>query len=201
MKPHPPHTSDPMPHTSVEEIYIDFNKTLLAFIKSKVRNSEDAKDILHNVFLKIALNIHTLSSSEKLQNWLYRITRNAIIDYYRSKSGKTSVEIESVLIEDLEDEQNEEVLGVMEKCVKPFINKLPEKYKEILFESEIEGIKQKDLSDKHNLSYPSLRSRVQRGRGKLKDLFLDCCKIEQDSRGGLIGITAKNNCDTDCFEC
>lgn len=195
---HTPHlASDP----SVAEIYIEFNKTLLSFIKSKVRNSEDAKDILHNVFLKITLNIQTLSSSEKLQNWLYRITRNAIIDYYRSKSGKMSVQIESELADNMDHELNQEVLGAMEKCVKPFIDKLPEKYKTILFESEIEGIKQKDLSEKHGLTYPSLRSRVQRGRGKLKDLFLNCCKIDVDSRGGVINMTAKNNCDSDCFEC
>ena len=35
-------------------IYTQFHKVLLGFIKSKVSNHQDAEDILHNVFIKVA---------------------------------------------------------------------------------------------------------------------------------------------------
>jgi RNA polymerase sigma-70 factor (ECF subfamily) len=183
----------------IEEIYHDFNKSLFAFIKSKVKHKEDAEDILHNVFLKIATHIHTLLRKEKLQNWLFRITRNAIIDYYR-RPGKSSEPFEIDLIdksEDSFDDAVEELTG----CVKSFISKLPEKYREIVHESEIHGVRQKDLSEKFDMAYPSVRSRVQRGREKLKDLFLECCRIDLDSRGGIMNAVPRNNCPDNCDPC
>ena len=64
-------------------IYSQFHQALLGFIKSKVKNHHDAEDILQNVFVKIATGINDLSRKEKLQSWIYSITRNSITDYYR----------------------------------------------------------------------------------------------------------------------
>jgi RNA polymerase sigma-70 factor, ECF subfamily len=178
----------------VAEVYNTFNKSLLGFIKSKVRQKEDAEDILHNVFLKITVNVHTLSKKEKLQNWLFRVTRNAIIDYYRSKSRKGIQLYDSDLLDTPEDEIPEEAIEELVGCVKPFISQLPEKYREFILESEINGVRQIELSQKYSLAYPSVRSRVQRGRERLKDIFLQCCRIDLDSRGGITAVTSNHSC-------
>jgi RNA polymerase sigma-70 factor (ECF subfamily) len=68
----------------MEQIYKEYYSRLFSFINSRVNNSEDAKDILSEVFLKISSNIDKLNSNEKLTSWIYTITRNTIIDYYRS---------------------------------------------------------------------------------------------------------------------
>jgi RNA polymerase sigma-70 factor (ECF subfamily) len=46
-----------------------------------------------------------------------------------------------------------------------------------------------------------MKARVQRGRGKLKDVLLDCCNVELDHRGGLLDYErrAQSKCDNcDC---
>src|SRR5690606_41206199 len=40
-------------------------------------------DIVQNVFLKIYLHIDELKDQSKFQNWVFQITRHAIIDHYR----------------------------------------------------------------------------------------------------------------------
>ena len=56
------------------------------------------------------------------------------------------------------------------------------------------GVKQKDLAAKYNLAYPSIRSRVQRGREKFKELLLACCTIESDTRGNILDVVAHPAC-------
>ena len=46
-----------------------------------------------------------------------------------------------------------------------------------------------------------MKARVQRGRGKLKEVVLDCCSVELDQRGGLVDYERRRDADvTDC-EC
>ena len=72
----------------MNELYKQYYSKLLAFINSKVQNKHDAQDILSEVFIKIYKNIDKLDSDEKITSWIYTITRNTIIDFYR-KNNKT----------------------------------------------------------------------------------------------------------------
>ena len=74
------------------------------------------------------------------------------------------------------------------------MNQLPIEYKNIIIDVEINGVRQKDLASKYNLAYPSVRSRVQRGREKLKALLLECCAIEADNRGNVLDVASRATC-------
>jgi RNA polymerase sigma-70 factor (ECF subfamily) len=86
----------------------------------------------------------------------------------------------------------------LDKCLAGFIHELPDEYREIIIDSDLKGIKQKDLAGKYSLAYPSVRSRVQRGRSRLKEMLLTCCSITADSRGNIIEKSSKNGCGTAC---
>lgn len=75
------------------------------------------------------------------------------------------------------------------------IDELPDDYKSIIIDSEIKGIAQKELSEKYKISYPAMRSRVQRGREKLHKMMLNCCIIQTDSRGNILEAFKKDKCD------
>lgn len=183
----------------LDDVYTKFRQSLFSYIYSKINSREDAEDILQNVFLKMQTHIDTLSDKEKIQNWLYRITRNAIIDYYRSKGNKgKKIELNERFPENLENEHSSDNTKGMDKCVKGFIQQLPEEYKSIIIDSELKGISQKELSAKYNLEYVTLRSRVQRGRKRLHKMFTDCCNIRTDSRGNILEANLKNSCESSC---
>ena len=185
----------------IAEAYTKFNKSLYGYIYSKVNHKEDAEDILQNVFVKIQSKIETLADQDKMQNWLYRITRNTIIDYYRSKSAKKiELELKEQWSTDLPEDENSDSTKGLDKCLLQFIDQLPEDYRQIINDSEIQGISQKDLAEKYQMNYPTLRSRVQRGRERLQKMLLTCCKIEADSRGNILEASKFKSCDktTDC---
>lgn len=183
-------------------IYTEFHKVLLGFIKSKVNNNEDAEDIVQNVFIKVAGSVVDLNRKEKLQSWIYTIARNSIIDYYRTHSNKKNLVIEDDIAESFTDEEYIDTTKGLDCCLIDMVNQLPVEYRDIIIDVEMNGLKQKDLAGKYNLAYPSIRSRVQRGREKLKQLLLECCSIQWDSRGNILDVQSKlasvRNEDGDC---
>ena len=64
-------------------IWIDLNEELYQFILGKVKDEQTSKDIHQEVFLKVQTKLHQLKHISKLTSWVYQITRNSIIDYYR----------------------------------------------------------------------------------------------------------------------
>lgn len=183
-------------------IYTEFNQVLLGFIKSKVNHQQDAEDLLHNVFIKVATGIGDLHRKEKLQSWIYAITRNAIIDYYRTTGNKKNLAIEGDISDSFTDEEYNDTTKGLDCCLIDMVNQLPDEYRDIVIDVEMKGVKQKDLADKYSLPYPTIRSRVQRGREKLKQILLDCCNIQWDNRGNILDVQSRSNCakdeDADC---
>ena len=177
-------------------IYTQFHQVLLGFIKSKVNNRQDAEDILQNVFIKVAAGVDDLNRREKLQSWIYAITRNSIIDYYRA-SNKKNRTVKGDISDSFTDEDYVDTTKGVDRCLINFVNRLPPEYKDIIIDVEMKGIKQKDLVDKYNLAYPSIRSRVQRGREKLKQILLACCHIQWDNRGNILDVQSGPSCAKD----
>lgn len=68
----------------------DFN-TLLArhremiyrVVRSKAGSDRDADDIMQEVLLKIYQNVDSFKGASSLKTWIYRISCNAVADYYR----------------------------------------------------------------------------------------------------------------------
>lgn len=174
----------------INEIWKNFHKELKSFIYNKTRNSSDTDDILQEVFIKIINNIDKVNQSENLRQYLYAIVRNAINDYFRKqKHFLTDSEIPDQITESETQSLNE---TIAECCIKPFINKLSDNYKEALLITEFENVSQKELASRLNISYSGAKSRVQRGKEKLKELILNCCSLQSDVYGNLIDTDDKN---------
>ena len=185
----------------VTTIFKQFHSDLLSYVKSKVRSREDAEDILQNVFIKISANIQKLTEDEKLKSWIFTITRNAIIDYYRVNATKKKVAVTEEIDENILDSNDPDPTKGLDQCLNSMISLLPKEYRDIITDSEIKGIRQKDLAEKYGMAYPSMRSRVQRGRERLKQLFYNCCHIETDKHGNILAAHGRTDCDGPCKPC
>lgn len=176
--------------TEVTNIWTAFHKELKAFILNKTRNSADTDDILQEVFIKIIRNIDKVNQAENLRHYLYVIVRNAINDYFRNrKQIVDNSEVEEKLTEEETQSLNS---TIAECCIKLFINKLPDNYRNALLITEFQDISQKELAEKLNISYSGAKSRVQRGKEKLRELILNCCSYQSDKYGNLIDTEDKN---------
>ena len=179
-------------------VWEQFNQRLRNFILSRVNDPEDADDLLQDVFLKIHQNIHNLRDDERLLAWLYQITRNTIIDHYRTRRpNASSLDEESIPVWSPEPLAADEIANGL----KDFIGGLPKKYHQALMMTEFENVPQKDLAEHLSLSISGAKSRVQRGRALLRQNLEDCCQFEFDRYGHLIDYIPKEaNCCENCSE-
>ncbi len=176
----------------LETIWNNFHKKLEGFIFSRVKEREITNDILQDIFIKIQNNVGTLKDESKLSSWIYQITRNAINDYFRKLKPQTEIS-DYIAFDEQQLSDNIE----LEKCLKPFINQLDDKYKEAIILTEFNGLTQKQLAQKLNISYSGAKSRVQRAKEYLKNLFTDCCTIQSDKYGNIVDYKQKN-CNKCC---
>ena len=180
-------------NTNTAQLYRNFQGELKRFIQKRVKDSDDVQDLLQDIFIKVHTHREQLIEPEKLRNWVYTISRNTIIDYYRKRKSTQSLNPEGLYT--VMEEYQVGTSQDFEKCFVPFINALPNEDRELLEKVDIQGVKQKELARHMNLSYSGLKSRVQRARGKMKHLFLQCCDIKFDSTGQPVGCHPRNSCD------
>ncbi len=169
----------------VPDIWQEFHKALLTFIRSKVRSDEDAEDILQNVFIKIHKNITTVKDSDKLQSWVYQIARNTINDCYRTCYRISQVEYDdkvNILNESDEKNLNSEV----SQNIEALQSELTTEHKEIIELYENSGLKHREIAIKLNITESTSKSRLKRARIKLKEVVDSCCMFEIDTYGNVI---------------
>jgi RNA polymerase sigma-70 factor (ECF subfamily) len=82
-------------HSSYAELYRRHAPGLFAYAQKQTSSREEAEDIVLDVFLSILQNQRFLDFDEKKQEaWLWTITRNKVVDYYRRSARRPQVSIE-----------------------------------------------------------------------------------------------------------
>jgi RNA polymerase sigma-70 factor (ECF subfamily) len=193
-----------------QEVWERFRDRLKGFVLSRVPDEQDADDILQDVFLKIHSRLDTLRDQDKLEAWLFQITRNAITEHYRHKqkaaeSGDVPEEmLEAARAKEAQEEQVDEETDaparLIRSCLLPMLEVLPDTAREALVMTEVEEITQKEMAERLGISFSGAKSRVQRAREKLKDVLQECCHVEFDRRGNVIGYELKMKAE-DCRFC
>lgn len=177
---------------SIETIWNEYRSALTRFLTSRVSNPADVDDLLQDILIKSYKNLHTIKSADSIKAWLFQLANNTIIDYYRKTSKGKDLQAEDLWYE--EDLPN--IKAELSTCILPFINALPEEQSELLKAIDIDNIKQKDYAEANNISYSTLKSRVQKSRQQLRKLYEDCCHLTLDAQGNIIDYQRKNpDCD------
>ena len=179
-----------------ESIWQEYRSNLKAFIHSRVSDSDEVDDLLQNIMIKVYQKHHTVKSSTSVKSWLFQVTNNAIIDYYRTKERTPDQD-------QIDDDFWYKNLDIttdagteLAQCIEPFVAALPASTAKLLKAIDINGQSQKMYAESNGLSYSTLKSRVQKGRSQLRELFTDCCHFSLDRHGNILDYTPKTeNCD------
>lgn len=194
----------------LETVWQEFHSRLFTFILKRVKNPSDAEDILQEVFLKIHRGLDGLKDTSSLGAWAYQITRNAIIDYYRSPSRRLETPLDTLTnrqlsqgIDDIDSNTGFasnplKAYQEIANCLDPMLRRLPELYREAILQIEIGGLTQVAVANNLGLSVSAVKSRVQRGRKKLKKMLEECCILGLTRDNRLINYQVKRGTCSSC---
>jgi len=160
----------------------------------RVASPADVDDILQEIFVRMHRGLAGLREDERFGGWVYRIAEHAIVDHQRARARAPLVGAENVVDSAAIDRSDDadDLQGALGECVALFVARLPSPYREAITLTELEGLTQKDAADMLGISLSGVKSRVQRGREKIRDMFDECCRISIDCRGRVVECEPRN---------
>ena len=169
-----------------------YYQSILKYIKSRINNLETARDLTQEVFLKI----EKARASNMSKSYVYTVAKNIIVDYYRKRAVPTDElsDNENVLSSYLPDDLD----CRLEDCLQDYLYQIDEESARLLVESDLKGTSQKELAQSSGIEYATLRSKIQRGRKKIRSMFDEDCHLELSTTGKVIGCEYKNKKKSSC---
>lgn len=174
-------------HTS-ESIWNAYAPELRRFLRRRGFDEATIDDLLQEVFLKIHVGLPTLNDGRKVRRWVYRIAHNVALDHVRAMRPGAALPEALPLPESDPVQQTRASLSV---CLVRHLERLPEPYREAIILADLQNTPQLEVARKHGMSLSGAKSRIQRGRERLRKLLNECCDLTFDHRGHLIDYTCQ----------
>lgn len=162
---------------------------LRPFVERRVRSPADVDDVLQDVFLRMQRGLATLRDTDRFGPWLYRVVRNVLTDRYRAQARAAAPTTDEPITS---DDDGPALTDGLAACLSPFIARLPSPYREAVTLVDLEGVSHKEAAGMLGISVPGVKSRVQRGRAKLRDMFDACCRLELDVRNRVVDYQCRS---------
>lgn len=122
--------------TAFEILYAHYFPKIYGYVYKRVGNQETAEDIVSEVFMKVfAHKEKYVFKNCSFGAWVYRIATNAVIDFYRKKSNKKNVDLETVIeTHGVETTLNADVDRTYDaQIVRTALESVSEKYRRVLY--------------------------------------------------------------------
>lgn len=188
--------------TDLVAIWQSLHDELRMFFVRRLPNETLADDLLQETFLRLQEQEQKIDEVERLDSWVYRIARNLLVDYYRREQNSpiksSDLETDNAATKPESAENHNQHLG---RWLRDAIERLPVSYREALRMYELESMSQQAIADNLQISLSAAKSRIQRGRSRLKQLLMQCCSLETDSRGNIVDYQqVGTECNSDCCD-
>ena len=134
----------------ITEIIKEYETPLLRYANRYLRNSENARDIVQETFIKF-VRISQNEAKAEIKNisaWLYKITRNLCLDHLRSSKRKQEVSIDENIADFADTESPDKTLEKREEMqlVRKQIMELDTRSREILLLKLDQGKSYKEIA-------------------------------------------------------
>jgi len=157
---------------------------------------------VQEVFLRVIRHAGTLRSTDRPEAWLYQIARNALRDSLRARlrrDGRNdALESDDDLPAESDAAAERAAEAELAPCLTAMVDRLPEPYRTAITLTTIKGVSQADAARQLGVSNSGMKSRVQRGRDRLRDMLVRCCSVAVDVRGGVsdFHVRGKGACES-----
>jgi RNA polymerase sigma-70 factor (family 1) len=156
------------------------SKKLLRFATHFLKDEDEAKDVVQDVFLKLWQKKEELVKVENIEAYAMRMTRNRCLDVIRgNKVIPIDNDTDRKLKEETEDVHSKVELSESANQIKRLIEKLPDLQRTIMHYRDIEQLSYDEIGEATGLKVNAIRVNLSRARKKVRDEFL---KLNNDDR-------------------
>jgi RNA polymerase sigma factor (sigma-70 family) len=169
---------------SILQVIKSYGSQLFGFIRSRVPETEDAEDILQDVWYQLS-NQPATEEINSMSGWLHRVARNKITDSYRKKKSEKldnefsdeddETGIANIFLTEPNNIETKELQQLFWETLLDALEELPENQREVFILNEVEEKTLQQIADMQGEKLKTIISRkryaVQHLRKRLEDLY------------------------------
>jgi RNA polymerase sigma-70 factor (ECF subfamily) len=164
--------------SSFEELLSRYSNKVFSLASRLTRNTEDAEEVLQDVFVTVHRKIASFEGKSSFSSWLYRVTVNAAFMKLRKRRQDLSVPLEDVVqqsyaVAALKSPESafvdaQSIRNQMLEALESAIRKLPDDYRPVFILRDVDGLTSREVSKILDLTVPAVKSRLHRSRLMLR---------------------------------
>lgn len=156
-------------------LYDLYAQRLYSFVYARTGTRVDAEDIVQDVFVCLWQNRQMIKNTDSLKPFLFTISRNLLISACRKRANMPVIENLKTCIDKAEiGTERPMEYDELRQAVNSALGKLPARQREIIVLSRLNGLKNKEIAQRLNLSEQTVKNQLSLGlkavRGMLKNV-------------------------------
>lgn len=151
------------------QLYVEYSDKVLRYIRGKVNNEHLAEDLCSDVFLKVYENLDRFDETKSsLSTWIFTITRNTLVDYYRTR--RVFEEVPETL-EDGSSVEDDVCREEMLELLADAMEKLEERERDLIILRYYKGLNLRQIAERMDVSYAYVKIIQNKALGKLREFL------------------------------
>jgi RNA polymerase sigma-70 factor (ECF subfamily) len=179
-----------------QDIFNNFNEKIRRYL-ARLVGEADSEDLSQEVFLRVNDGLKDFRGDSSLSTWIYRIATNAAMDFRRKSLTSPQEQVadgsltgnpvseEEIAIDPSTSPDRQLIRKEMNDCIKGVVDGLPENYRTVLILSDLEELKNSEISEVLDISLETVKIRLHRARARLKKELEHHCSFYKDERNEL----------------
>ncbi|MBU0952264.1 MAG: sigma-70 family RNA polymerase sigma factor [Elusimicrobia bacterium] len=138
------------------------------------KNEQDASDLSQEAWIKVFKQLPTFRLDSSFYTWCCKILKNLFIDIYTRRHSyrkelplNDELDTKAVAIDSLHILEKEQ----RENIVSNAVTSLPDEFRMTIILTDMQGLSYEEVSKITKVSINTVRSRVSRGRERLRKIF------------------------------
>jgi len=147
--------------SAFDKIFHLYHKRIFSFCKNHFHSHHDAEEVVQDVFLKLWQKKHCIDTDQNFDAYLYTIAKNTIYDSLKKLiKNKFEAEYESKNSYGINDIERTLFYNDLEKVYSETLNQLPKRRREIFHLSRNEGLSNKEISERLDISIKTVENQI-----------------------------------------
>ena len=162
-----------------EELFRSYFTPLCSFAQKFVHDSDEAKDIVHQVFINLWNNRQEVDLNTSLKSYLFQGVQNRSLNFIRDNKKLVQFDTpqsETELAQYLDSRDHLES-SEAEQRINNALDELPEKMREIFLMNRFDGLKYREIAEKLDISIKTVETQMSRALKSLRDKLSDMIMV------------------------
>jgi RNA polymerase sigma-70 factor, ECF subfamily len=155
---------------SFEKLFRDYFAPLMTFARKFLPDEDDAREVVHQVFINLWEKREEVDLSISLKSYLYTSVHNRSLNAIRDRKKFSSEEVPDLAGEGDASTRIESM--ELEQKVREAIDSLPEKCREVFELNRFEGLKYAQIAEKLGISVKTVENQMTKALKILREKLL-----------------------------